>query len=89
MPFNSPTIKINDTTAVSLRFVESMEFPGGEDSTADVLSSDAHLKLVTTSGNQYNISMVTIRHHHNISSNVTNHALRVEIYNKWTYLQGN
>jgi hypothetical protein len=89
MPFNSTTIKINDTTAVSLRFVESMEFPGGEDSTVDVLSSDAHLKLVTTSGNQYNISMTAVRHNHDISNTVTNRGLRVEIYNKWTYLQGN
>ena len=87
MLFQKDFLFLDDQTVVSIRSIESMRFPDGEDLTADKLKDDLHMDVVMASGKEYSISVRRqfvndVRTKHPL---VTAEILREAIYNKWIH----
>lgn len=57
MIFYSEFLILDDSTAISLRAIESMRFPGDADATAEKLKDDPSIEVVMWFGNKYILSI--------------------------------
>lgn len=82
-----PEFLILGRSVISLRAVESMEFPDGEDITAERLRNDREIRIVMCSGKEYTIS--TRAQFADTDCRVKQDgidAARQAIYDKWKHI---
>lgn len=69
-----------------------MSFPEDDDLVVDVLKDDLQIVMVTTSGNEYKVSMTDLRDHLSKTDsrykNYDKYELRESVYSRWIYLIG-
>jgi hypothetical protein len=74
------------STAIPLRYVESMSFPGGEDQVINRLRNDRIINIVTLSGRDYAISVRSQLHQWQLDKPDLNlDDWQEAIYEKWRH----
>lgn len=84
MVYHKSTIS-TDNGIISIRHIECIRFPSGEDLTVDTLKDDLNMVVTMVSGTQHVISMSEIKKYDWAFRTVDNEALRDAIFDKWIH----
>lgn len=88
MQYDRDTLRFN-SAAISLRHVEGLEYPVGDDQKiVDALKDDLELKVMMVSGREYLISISAIQEEYPYLRDRDKREIRNAIYDRWLYLLG-